>query len=1029
MKEDSIVPVVGIGASAGGLTALKHLFEALPQNPGAAFVVIVHLDPYHASELAEILAKHTPMRVVQVNERMPLEADTVYVIPPDRQLSLEDGQIAEAAFETPRGQRAPINTFFRTLAAHRAECYAVVLSGGGGDGAMGVRAIKEKGGFILVQDPAEAEFASMPRSALASGADFVLPVRALASKLATLLQDRPHLEGAAGIERDDALGQILGLIRMRTGQDFSQYKRATIVRRVARRMQVARADSLADYLTYLREQPTEAQALFNDLLISVTSFFRDAKAFERLNALVIPEIFEQAGAQGAIRVWVPACATGEEAYSIAMLLLDEAARRKFDNDVQVFASDLDGEGLAVAREGRYPLAIAADVSDEHLVRYFIKESQHYRVKRELRDRVVFALHSIIKDPPFSRVDLISCRNLLIYLDRDVQAQTSSVFHYALRPGGFLFVGASEHADNPAGLFSVVDREARIYRRTDRPRDRLPPVPLSLTADRQVIASGGRRFERPPPADGSVHSQALELNAPPSMLVDAAHRVVNLSESAGRYLLLPAGSLTSDATELVRPELKAELLAALHAALERKERSLSLPVPVRFNGAHQTVIVQVSPVTREGSSDAALILFIEGGAAHNEPAEPGAGPLNSREELLRRELASTRSQLRTTREQYEGAIEEVRAANEELQSINEEYRSTAEELETSKEELQSINEELQTVNAELKTKLDLVSRAHSDLQNLITATDVGTLFLDSTLHIRLFTPRVTNIFNIAVGDEGRSVTDFTHQLDYADIVADSRRVLSDLVPIEHTVHADGDRWFLVRLRPYRSIDDRIEGVVLTFIDITERRQSDITWEARQTMLLGELSHRVKNSLAVVQAVTRLTLKDAGTSSETMTVLEGRLQAMSKAHELLVQNSWKGANLETLAREQLGPYLDDGAERLHMKGMPTILPSSLATPVGLLLHELATNAAKHGAWREPHGQVHLSWMHREGPGGPWLDLEWREQGGPPPRPARQGAGTRLITNCIAGSRVRQDFPPEGAQLRIEVPLRHASDAELP
>lgn len=456
-------PVVGIGASAGGIIALQKFFDALGDDVGAAFVVVVHLDPAHSSELPAILQNHTRMRVFQVNDPAPLAPNTVYVIPPNRRLLISGESVATGPFGEPRGQRAPIDLFFRSLAEHHGDGYAVILSGGGADGAVGVRAIQEKGGIVLVQDPNEAEFPSMPRNALAGGADFVLPVADLARTLAGLIRAKGHVSLNTQEQGDeDFLRRILAHLRSRTGQDFSGYKRATLMRRIARRMQVTHTERVDEYLAYLRDHADEVYALFNDLLISVTSFFRDPDAYAALAKQVIPRLFDNQPQVQIVRVWIPACATGEEAYSIAMLLLEEAARRELRPDIQIFATDLDEGALAIAREGRYPAAIAADVSEERLRRFFVREGDQYRIRREVRDLVVFAAHSILKDPPFSHINLISCRNLLIYLDRDLQQQAISILHYSLLGKGYLFLGASESADNPPGLFAPMDRDAHIY---------------------------------------------------------------------------------------------------------------------------------------------------------------------------------------------------------------------------------------------------------------------------------------------------------------------------------------------------------------------------------------------------------------------------------------------------------------------------------------------------------------------------------------------------------------------------------------
>ncbi|MBI1869255.1 MAG: PAS domain S-box protein [Methylocystis sp.] len=834
-------PTVGIGTSAGGVHALQEFFQALPDDVEAAFVIIVHLDPTRQSELSQILQARTKMTVTEVKGRVPLEPKHVYVIPPDRKLLIADQHVSTAEFDEPRWHRAPIDLFFRSLAAQHGEDFAIVLSGAGSDGAVGVKAVKEAGGIILVQDPQEAEYGSMPHSAVATGlADFVLPVREIAERLPELIRDKGSAPTEPlGEQDEDAMRRILFHLRARTGHDFSKYKKSTIQRRIARRMQVRRAANLVDYFTVLRENVEEAQALFADLLISVTTFFRDPASFEKLARLVIAKLFEQKDAADAIRVWVPGCATGEEAYSIAILLLEEAGRHDIHPEIQVFASDLDGAALATAREGRYPLAVEADVSEERLRRFFTRESDHYRVKRELRDIVLFATHSLLKDPPFSRLDLVSCRNLLIYLDRELQQQTCVTLHYGLRAGGYLFLGSSETADNPPGLFRAVNREARIYQSTPARVDRAPVIqrlaaaPLGMEPPVRPAVPVRARSET------ATHREALERLAPPSVVVDESYRIIHLSETAGRFLQPSSGPLPSDIAELAREELRFDLRAALHRAFARGEPSLSAPIPVRFNGDRRRVYFQVKPFADDPQARRlALVLFIEGEAFDAALAErvdiEGRAP-DEAVRQLQQELQLTQSRLRTSREEYEGANEELRAANEELQSINEEYRSTAEELETSKEELQSLNEELQTVNSELKTKLEGVSRDHSDIQNLMAATDVGILFLDPQLRIKRFTPPIAGLVSIAAGDEGRPITDFAHSLDYESLAEDARRVLDTLVSIEREVRSRSGRWHIMRLRPYRTVEARVDGVVVTFVDISERRRAEESLRASETRL--------------------------------------------------------------------------------------------------------------------------------------------------------------------------------------------------
>jgi two-component system, chemotaxis family, CheB/CheR fusion protein len=1148
--------IVGIGASAGGIQALQTFFHALPERLGAAFVVVVHLDPESHSDLASILAAQTQMPVTQVHGTVPLEADHVYVIPPNRRLQITDHDVSAVEFDEPRGQRAPIDSFFRSLAAQHGDGFAVILTGSGTDGTIGVKAIKESGGIILVQDPEDAEHPSMPRSAIATGlADFVLPLSDLAGHLSELIRDGEKLS-IEGIPRGDEelVTRILAHVRVRTGHDFSSYKRSTVMRRIARRIQITRSKDLSDYYAFLREQGEEAQSLVNDLLISVTTFFRDGEVFKALGSQVVPLLFEGKDANDAVRIWVPGCATGEEAYSIGMLLLEEMTKRDIRPRVQVFGTDLDNVALAAAREGRYPTAIEADVSEDRLHRFFTREGDHYRVKRELRELAIFAFHSVLRDPPFSRMDLISCRNLLIYLDRGLQEQVCGTFHYALNPGGFLLVGSSETADNPPGLFRAIDRKNRIYQSSamagERPR-LLPRLLGSLRVHEYHVQSPTRMSTSAGAvSEAAAHRQAPEKIAPPSILVDESHRVVHLSDHAGRYLQPAGGPLSGDLAELVREELRFEIRAALHRAFEERESTVSIPIPVRFNGLPHRVYFQVKPIIqgRDEPPRQAVVLFMEGEPVEEMPlanlSGGNEGVVSEVVQRLTQELQATQTRLRTTREESEAANEELRAANEELQSINEEYRSTSEELETSKEELQSINEELQTVNNELKLKLEAVSRANSDLQNLMAATDFGTLFLDSGLRIKRFTEHVTDLFNITHNDEGRPITDFSNQLEYQGLAEDARTVIADLAPIRREVRSQDQRWYDIRLRPYRTVDDKIDGVVISFIDVTDRRKTedalreseerlrqemrlvelsrepifvwnlddgivewnrgseelygwtrnealgrnneellksdvpessfaevkkeliksgnwsgelrqktkdgrnlvvetrmelrpqgdrrlvlestrDITerkrWESRQETILRELTHRVKNMLAVVQAMAHQSMEGSPSKEEFIERFDGRLTALSEAHNLLVAANWRGAEIGELARKQLKPYAGARLDRIRMEGDPIILPADLATPFGLVLHELATNAAKHGALSTSKGTVSLTWALNSRNNPPLLTVLWEEKGGPPvSKPKTTGLGSALITGGIPNARVEYEFRRHGVVCKIELPF---------
>jgi two-component system, chemotaxis family, CheB/CheR fusion protein len=820
--------VVGIGASAGGIEALREFFDAVPANLGLAYVVIVHLAPGHNSELAAIIGRRTKMPVAEVSgEKLELRPDHVYVISPDHKLEISDTSIGAAPFDEPQGRRTAIDVFFRSLAESHGDGFAIVLSGGGSDGAVGAKAVKEAGGLVLVQDPREAAHEGMPRAVIASEiADLVLPVREIAARLGQLAKHREKLaplmppplgDASIGDEDELALKRIFDLVRVRTNHDFSRYKRATILRRLARRMQLNHRTSLDHYLTLLKDHPEEVQALFDDLLISVTSFFRDPVAWEALRTQVIASLVEHAQPNQPIRAWVPGCATGEEAYTLAILFREEIARRDLPVELVIFASDVDQGALATAREGVYPAAIVADVSEARLARYFRTEGDQYRISSEIRDSVVFAAHSVLRDPPFSKLHLISCRNLLIYLDRELQQQLQNVFRYGLRNDGYLFIGVSETADPE--LFEPLDKQHRLFRvrpHAPGPAMHLPQLP-AMPMLPQTIERGLERGVHRRRSAAEIHVETLEELAPPSVLVDEHWSIEHLSESAGRYLQPRGGPPTQVVTELVRTELVDELRSGLHRAFELREPCLSSFVPVRFNGTPQLVGMLIQPRPREeGHPQHVVVIFLEGGKA--DPGENGERSETSDSIVLalRDKLRIAEQRLETMRQEHGMAYEDLRAANEELQSLNEEYRSTTEELETSKEELQSVNEELQTVNHELKMKLEEVSRANNDLENFMSATDIPMLFLDRNLAIKRYTAPLRQIFNVKSHDHGRPIGDLTHNMEYQDLMHDAARVLHALAPVERQIKLRTGERLVVRIRPYRTAEDKIDGVVVTFV---------------------------------------------------------------------------------------------------------------------------------------------------------------------------------------------------------------------
>jgi two-component system CheB/CheR fusion protein len=855
-----MVPLVALGGSAGAIEALQQFFRSLPENTGLAYVVAIHLGADQVSHLAQLLQSCTRMPVQQLQGRVRVQADHVYVIPPRKLVRAEDDWLDLHELVPEGGRHVTVDLLFRSLAdTHGPHSAAIVLSGADGDGAIGIKRIKERGGLTIAQNPEESVHGSMPRTAIATGmVDWTLPVAEMGAHLLSYFQlenrlklPAEELSEAPPVTREPqeeaGLREVLSFLRTRTGRDFNGYKRATIVRRIARRMQVNGTETLEGYLSILRTRPGEAPLLLQDLLISVTNFFRDADCFAALEPHLSATVRGKAPTD-VVRVWVAGCATGEEAYSIAILLCEVAREMDAPPLIQIFATDLDEEAIRVGREAIYPHSIEADVSAERLRRYFTREHRGYRVRREVREMVLFAQHDVLKDSPFSRLDLVSCRNLLIYLTRQSQQRVFHTFHFALRPQGVLFLGASETCDEAGALFTVADKKSRVYvhRPTPRPILAVPALPPALVQSLHVppvpeLAPiiGGREFQQPPspaartarPGDdrtvswGALHLRLLETLAPPSILVDAEHEIVHLSPGAGRYLQFAGGEPSRNLLRALDPALRIEVRAALVQANQSREVA-EVRVP-RFNvdGEDVAIDVRVWPVQDMGA-DMFMVLLEQ--RAMGEDRSAGA-PEPSQNDLvashLDRELERLKSQLRETVEQYEASTEELKASNEELQAMNEELRSATEELETSREELQSINEELTAVNHELKGKVDELGHANSDIHNLMDATAIATVFLDRNLQIMRYTPTAVQLFSLIPSDVGRPLSDLATRLDYPGLSQDAQRVLERLVPVEREVGLPDGTWFLTRLLPYRTLDDRIAGVVLSFIDITERKQAE------------------------------------------------------------------------------------------------------------------------------------------------------------------------------------------------------------
>ena len=803
-------------AGGPGVESLARVIGGLPPDSGLALIVASTGDGVEPA-----LRAATALPVVTVHDGTPLVIDQIHVVPAGQTATL----VEDAMHLVPgAGANGSIDRLLRSLADHRGrDAIAVILSGHGSDGLIGLKRIKEVGGVVLTQAPDDADEQDLPRGVLTTGlADVVAPADELPARLVALTGP-----GAteAGRDATAALRDILTLVRIRSGHDFSNYKRTTVYRRVSRRMQVCGCTTVREYQAFLREHPTELSNLLHDFLISVTSFFRDADAFAALAEQVVPRLFARKAAGEPIRVWVPGCATGEEAYSIGMLLAEHGDGHR-DRPIQIFATDIDEEALAEARLGRYPETIAADVPAARLSRFFERDGTHHRVRKELRDLVVFSTHNLLRDPPFSRLDLIACRNLLIYLNRDAQDRVLNLFHFGLRPDAFLFLGASESADAAAAPFTAIDPRHRIFARRSIPTTlgadaiaprRRPPTPLP-----EPIAA------RPSPF-ADLHHRLVEQYAPPSVLVDDELDIVHVSEHAGRFLAMPGGEPTRQLMKLVVPGLRLDLRSALYAARQAPGGTESRLARFVDQGATRVVEITARVAELPDAGNRMILVLFDERAPGSERTAVTRAELDEGIEPVVRELEDdlhrTRDQLRATIEQYETSLEELRASNEELHSINEELRSASEELESSKEELHAVNEELTALNRELEGKVHEITQANCDLQNLMASTDIGVVFLDRDLLIKRFTPRAQDLINVIGTDLGRPLAHLTHHLDRDDLPELAAKVLADQRGIEREVRARDGRRFLARLLPYRTLANRVEGVVVTFVNVTDRKHAE------------------------------------------------------------------------------------------------------------------------------------------------------------------------------------------------------------
>lgn len=826
--------VVGLGASAGGLDALSGFFANMPTDSGMAFVVITHQAPNAPSLLAELLARETEMRVVAVHEPTRLEPNAVYVGQPGSQITVHEGVLQVRAIEGLPSPHMPIDRFFRSLARDRGRwAVGVVLSGTGSDGSLGLEEIKAELGMVMVQAEASAQHPGMPHSAIATDlVDFVRPIAELPAALmdyADAATARNTRDGLGLGEADEVLSQIFTLVRERSGHDFAQYKRSTVVRRIDRRMHIHRLETLEEYARHMRTTPAEVSYLVKELLIGVTSFFRDPEAWEAL-AEPIEELLANKPADYVVRAWVPACATGEEAYSLAILFREAMDRAQRWLSVQIFATDLNPDAIEVARAGVYPAGISADVTPRRLSRFFTEEDGTYRVKKELREMLVFAPQNIIADPPFTKLDLMTCRNLLIYLNAGLQKRLIPLFHYALKPKGLLMLGTSESLGAYANLFEGVDKKWKIFRHVwvadgayvaEFPASGPAPAPGGG-------AARGNRAAPPTTLDQAAARMLLKDLVPPTVVLQERGDVVYVHGHTGQFLEPSPGSpARANIFNMARGGLQISLAAAIRRAASSDDEVMHRAARVKNDGNTTLVDLRVVRVRNPETLRGLLRVTFENARPEDEsnaPSSPSSAPdgdgspLRIRE--LERELQHTKESHQSTIEQLETANEELKSTNEELQSTNEELQSANEELETSKEEMQSLNEELQTVNLELQRKVDELSRANNDMKNLLNGTDIATVFLDNELAIKRYTDQAKNVIRLIPSDVGRPIGDLASSLHYADLVHDAKEVLRTLVFKEAEIHADNERCYLMRIMPYRTTDNVIDGLVLTFIDITK-----------------------------------------------------------------------------------------------------------------------------------------------------------------------------------------------------------------
>jgi two-component system CheB/CheR fusion protein len=857
-EEKKPFSIVGMGGSAGSLEAFDDFFQNMPGDTGLAFVLVSHLDPTHKGIMPELLQRVTTMKVQQVKDGMKVQPNHVYVIPPNKDMSIMHGTLQLLVPSMPRGQRLPIDFFFRHLALDQKErSIGIIFSGMGSDGTLGLKAIKEKLGMVMVQDANSAKYDGMPRSAINTGlVDFTAPSNELPAKLLgyanhfyKMARELPPAE----MKTASAMQKISALIRAQTGNDFSLYKTSTVRRRIERRMNVHQINNINQYVRYLQENSNEIDLLFKELLIGVTNFFREPNAFAVLKDEVFPQLLKTKKRGDSIRIWVVGCSTGEEAYSIAIVLREclDDLKPNGNFKIQIYATDIDKDAIDMARQGTYPANITADVSAERLERFFTKEDDHYRIRKEIRDLIIFAPQNILTDPPFTRLDLLSCRNLLIYLNAETQKKLLPLFHYSLSPGGFLFLGSSESIGGSTDLFSPLDNKWKVFKRRETPitRNKLTEFPTSQRPF-EVRTEGIVSTQKESNASVTEMAQTLILQtiAPPVVLINNKGDILYLTRRTGQYLEPPVGKANLNIYAMAREGLRLELGILIRKAMTEKMKATTKGLRVKTNGSEQVVNLTVSPLEEPEVMRGLMMVQFEDvetpalEAQSSKKKSKSASRLEAINSELENELHSTKERLQTIVEEMETSQEELKSANEELQSITEELQSTNEERITSKEELQSLNEELTTLNAELQSKNEELSEVNNDMKNLLDCMQIPTIFLDNNLLIRRFTPYATKIANLIASDVGRPITDIVSNLGYEDLVRDVKDVLQTLVFKEIEVQTRDGAWYLMRIIPYRTANNVIDGVAITFADISDLKK-----------VQGQMADRTEYAEGIIRTV--------------------------------------------------------------------------------------------------------------------------------------------------------------------------------